>query len=414
MALLGRVRNEETRPRDARTLGITGTARGSSAARTISTARTSCGVRNRAPRALAAGSAAVLAALLTAGPAAAAPASAYGQWAATGQSGTLTVPVPGFPTAQLATTSTSVQIPSGASSFLNPATPFGAAFGSSQGKPYLVLRTAPGLARSTTVLDFAAPTPADGWGFALGDIDADLVQVSATGPSGDPVPIADLGFQSTFNYCTGAPLPSACAGSTATDRPVWDAGTGTLTGNVADTNGASGWFRPRVPIKTLTLQFAAQSGIPVYQLWVAAQASQTPPVQPTPPINLPTAPPVTPTIVGEGSPAVIVLPPAIDHREPVDIVTPPQHGTVTHLANGNLLYTPGPEYTGTDSFTYRGRSRSGATVTESVQLKVVATLATTGAGQTFPLLELGGGLLFAGIALATVAKLRTRGEGRRD
>lgn len=196
--------------------------------------------------------------------------SNYAQWSVSGGSGSMTIPIAGFPTASLNTTSSSTQVPSGSSAYLNASTPFGATYGSSQNQPYALLRTAPGTTPSTTTLTFATPPTAGSWGFALGDIDADLATLSATDANGQPVSIADLGFQSTFNYCQGKPLPSTCGGSTSTDQPTWDPALGTLTGNVADTNGASGWFRPSVALKTLTIKFSAQSGLPVYQLWVAA------------------------------------------------------------------------------------------------------------------------------------------------
>ena len=41
---------------------------------------------------------------------------------------------------------------------------------------------------------FDTPTPAGGWGFALGDIDSDLAVVSALDAEGEPVAAADLGF----------------------------------------------------------------------------------------------------------------------------------------------------------------------------------------------------------------------------
>lgn len=197
-------------------------------------------------------------------------ASNYAQWAVSGGTGSMTIPVLGFPSASVSTNSSSTQIGSGASAFLNASTPFGAQYGSSQNQPYALLRTASGIRTSTTTLTFATPPTAGSWGFALGDIDADLAQLSATGANGQPVPVTDLGFQSTFNFCQGTPLPSSCKGSTATDKPTWNPATGTLTGNVVDTNGASGWFRPTAALKTLTIKFSAQTGLPVYQLWAAA------------------------------------------------------------------------------------------------------------------------------------------------
>jgi hypothetical protein len=128
-----------------------------------------------------------------AGPAAAATGGAYGQWNFDGGSGSVTVPLPGFPPASVTTDSSSSSAPSGASAYLNDGTPFGA--------------------------------------------------------DGNPVPVTDLGFQSSFNYGQGSPSPPACGGQTGDDQPHWNPGTATLTGNVADTNGASGWFRPTVPIK---------------------------------------------------------------------------------------------------------------------------------------------------------------------
>ena len=110
---------------------------------------------------------------------------------------------------------------SGASTFLPASSDVGERYGQSQGRPYLNLRpyTANGSGvpgSSTTTYAFAAPTPASGWTFVLGDVDADQVTVTATGPDGTPVDPADLGFRSTFNYCgTGG-----CAAND--DVPRWD------------------------------------------------------------------------------------------------------------------------------------------------------------------------------------------------
>ncbi len=194
--------------------------------------------------------------------------SSYGEWA----TGSLTVPARGFPAATVTTTSSNTLIPSGASTYLNQDTPFGAEYGSSRNHNYIALRTAAGLQPSVTTLDFAHATPV-GWGFALGDVDADHVKVEATGADGAPLTAAQLGWQGTFNYCQGSPRPSTCTGSGPfTDLPHWDAATTTLIGsNTGDTSGASGWLRPTVPVKSLTLTFSVQSGIPIYQVWVATK-----------------------------------------------------------------------------------------------------------------------------------------------
>ena len=205
---------------------------------------------------------------------AAPPVGAYPDWTVAGASpawsGAATFAgVANFPVGSYTSDSSSVTSPTGASAFLNAATPFGARFGSSQGRPYLNVRTASGNAPSTTTITFADPTPASGWGFALGDVDADQVMVTATGADGAPLATAALGFTGTFNYCAASPVPSSCSGP-ATDAPVWDPSTSTLRGNVADTTGATGWFQPQAPVRSLTFVFSALSGAPIYQLWLAS------------------------------------------------------------------------------------------------------------------------------------------------
>lgn len=217
------------------------------------------------------------AAMLVAGApsAQAATTAEYAAWTAAGSSGSWTgagpVAAAGFPAATFTSTATSVQAPSGASTFLGPATPFGAVYGSSRNQPYLTIATAAGNAPSTTTLTFPQPTPAAGWGFALGDVDADAVQLHATGAGGLPVTAADLGWQGAFNYCAVSPKPGSCTGSGPfTDVPTWNPLTGTLTGSGSDTFGASGWFQPTVALRSITFTFSRQVGNPIFQLWLAA------------------------------------------------------------------------------------------------------------------------------------------------
>ena len=51
--------------------------------------------------------------------------------------------------------------------------------------------------------------------------------------------------------------------------------TGVLTGNAAaiDTDGASGWFQPTVPLSSLTFVFTWRAGFPVYQTWFATETA---------------------------------------------------------------------------------------------------------------------------------------------
>lgn len=183
----------------------------------------------------------------------------------------------GFPAASVVSDSRGgVGVISGDSTWLSTGTPVGQRYGSSRNQEYLNLRpradTPTGA--STTTYTFDSPTPASGWTFVLGDIDADQVQVAATDAAGRLLTAEQLGYRGGFNYCApGLPAKPSCTGS-ATDVPTWDPTARTLTGNAAalDTAGSAGWFEPSVPVSTLTLTFARRAGLPVYQTWFAALA----------------------------------------------------------------------------------------------------------------------------------------------
>jgi hypothetical protein len=196
--------------------------------------------------------------------------SAYAGWTLNAGAGTVAVPVSGFPAGQIVTDASGTSVPGGSSTYLGAQTPFGQVFGSSTGKQYAVIRPAAGNRPSTTTITFAQPTPATGWGFALGDVDADMVRIIATAADGSAVTPGMLGWQGAFNYCQNVPKPSSCGADPGIDVPTWNPTTGTLVGHVADTSGATGWFRPIVPLKSITLTFSVLSGIPIYQVWIAA------------------------------------------------------------------------------------------------------------------------------------------------
>lgn len=183
-----------------------------------------------------------------------------------------------FPDATFAVGPGSVSRASGTGTWLSRSTPFGGVFGSSRNLPYLVFSVP--RAGSSVTFTFESPTPVQsggaGWGFAIGDVDAENVRISATGPGG-PLSAADLGWQGddgAFNYCAVSPRPSACRAGSGDDLPNWSASTSTLRGNntspAPDTDGASGWFRPNVPVTSLTLTGEVIAGIPSFQFWIAA------------------------------------------------------------------------------------------------------------------------------------------------
>ncbi|RAG83197.1 hypothetical protein DN069_23465 [Streptacidiphilus pinicola] len=353
-------------------------------------------------------------------PAAAAVGSDYGHWSLSGGGGSITFPVRGFPDASFTTTSASPSTPSGASTYLNDATPFGAEFGSSKNHDYLLMRTARGGAPSVTTVTFDTPAPAGHWGFALGDIDADRVRIHAVDENGAEVSAADLGWQDSFNYCDSTPRPGSCTRGPFTDKPVWHEGRSTLVGHVVDTDGAAGWFKPTVALRSITFEFSVQSGIPVGQIWMAAHPGPEPSPSPTlsPSSSTPTsqAPPEKVDLPSGSTTAVIPVPPInglpVTH---VQVLKQPAHGTV-HVHDGMLVYhaEPGCPPRGADRLTYSAHNRKGQTATRKARIVYKAceppTLAETGAdAHTVVPLALGAaGLLTAGGALVLVSRRRSR------
>ncbi len=204
-------------------------------------------------------------------------------------SAVVTMPgVTGFPRATLSSdtaggSDTSVGPQTGASAWLGAWTPPGGLLGSSRDLPYISLRPAANSATSpsTSTYVFDRPTPADGWAFVLGDVDAELLDVTALDAEGEPVPLSALGFQSTFNYCQGSPRPSGCSPTKAQPLPDVDPATGRLSGpevdengdpipGWSDTDGASGWFRPTVSLSQITVTATWRTGFPTYQTWFGA------------------------------------------------------------------------------------------------------------------------------------------------
>lgn len=230
-----------------------------------------------------AGAIIVIAALVGAIPAAAATTTSWAGWQPlAGAPGAYTsaVQIAAKPAVTATVTSDSrggqVGVITGASTWLSEGTPVGAKYGSSLNQPYLNLRPKADNATSpsTTTYSFAAPTPASGWTFVLGDIDADAVRIHAVAADGHVLDATELGFRGGFNYCApGVVGKPSCTGDAA-DVPTWDAATLTLTGNAAaaDTSGAAGWFEPSTPIVSLSFVFTRRAGLPVYQTWFASLA----------------------------------------------------------------------------------------------------------------------------------------------
>ena len=176
-------------------------------------------------------------------------------------------------TANFTTNGSSVSVPSGSTAWLSAGTPFGSAYGSSQNRPYLSIGVPSATAKATTTYTFTTPPPAGSWGFALGDIDADYITITATAANGQALDVSGW-YRGVFNYCgASGTKPSTCSGEAGTDLPTWNAQTATLTGSGSDTKGASGWFQPTAQVKTLTFEFGALMGFPNYQTWFASDTA---------------------------------------------------------------------------------------------------------------------------------------------
>lgn len=237
--------------------------------------------------AIGAAAAVVSAGLVHAAPAQAAPSDGYPDWSISGGSGAFTGDLQfpaGFPEVTFASDSlaSATMIPSGASTWIPESTSFGAEFGSSRNQEYISLRPAGNRAGapSTTTYTFATPSPVGTWGFSLGDIDAEILGVTATDADGNPVSGEQLGLVETFNYCGQAGGPScdqdqAFALPTAT---VSDTGVSLEefgcpdSQDLCDTGGASAWFSPEVPLQTLSITSEWKSGFPSYQTWFSTRA----------------------------------------------------------------------------------------------------------------------------------------------
>ena len=87
--------------------------------------------------------------------------------------------------------------------------------------------------------------------------------------------------------------------------------------------------------------------------------------------NTPVANPVSVT-TAEDSPATVTFDAADDNGDPLtySVDTPPSHGTLSAVTNGQVTYTPNPNFSGADSFTYRASNgdltSAPATVTITV------------------------------------------------
>ena len=200
----------------------------------------------------------------------------YAAWVASGANADATFAKTVFPAVSAEVNPGSISAPSGASVWLTEGTAFGAVYGSSRNHPYLSVGLPGGKNEGSLTLTFADGTTPGTWGFALGDIDAEDVTITATSAKGSELDVSTW-FKDTFNYCNTSPKPTSCPAGTSTGEPTWNAETATLKGYADghDTSGDAAWFQPSKEVKTLTLTQKKISGFPSYQLWIAADEGMT-------------------------------------------------------------------------------------------------------------------------------------------
>ena len=200
----------------------------------------------------------------------------YAAWVASGANADATFAKTEFPAVSAEVNPGSISAPSGASVWLTEGTAFGAIYGSSRNHPYLSVGLPGGKNEGSLTLTFADGTTPGTWGFALGDIDAEDVTITATSAKGSELDVSAW-FKDAFNYCNTSPKPTSCPAGTSTGEPTWNAETATLKGYADghDTSGDAAWFQPSKEVKTLTLTQKKISGFPSYQLWIAADEGMT-------------------------------------------------------------------------------------------------------------------------------------------
>ena len=202
--------------------------------------------------------------------------ASYAAWVVSGANADATFANTVFPAVSAEVNPGSISAPSGASVWLTEGTAFGAVYGSSRNHPYLSVGLPGGKNEGSLTLTFAGANTPGTWGFALGDIDAEDVTITAKSASGFELDVSTW-FKDTFNYCNTSPKPTSCPAGTSTGEPTWNAETATLKGYADghDTSGDAAWFQPSKEVKTLTLTQKKISGFPSYQLWIAADEGMT-------------------------------------------------------------------------------------------------------------------------------------------
>ena len=133
---------------------------------------------------------------------------------------------------------------------------------------------------STITINFNNSTSIGNWAFAITDLDADQIQLSAFDANNNPVPNDVINYWLKELFDT-APL------NAGVNIPFWDASNAALVGSadadgiyntmtqigLPDEEAPGGWFEPNISIKQLTLTFSAMSAsnTPSCHIYIASR-----------------------------------------------------------------------------------------------------------------------------------------------
>jgi hypothetical protein len=340
-------------------------------------------------------------------------------------------PAVGGGTIAVTTTAANARVAeTGQQAFLGAQTGFGGLFGSSRYQSYLTIGLAPTVPPAThgadSVTTVTLPPLPVGWGFAVGDIDADMVTIGAVGPGG-ALTAAQLNPQDTsgtpkLNYCDNAsPKPSSCGtGTSFPDAPWWcpvpaaapcnpAAPPLTVVGNGVDTAGAYDWFVPTVSVTTLTLTYQWLRGVPSFQLWIVAPA---PAATISGQVELTTGAPAPPGTTlelehADGTPVRDLT----DAPLTVPVAADGSFTFPTEFGDYRLELDPPPGFQDADPAAFPLAFTASADTLDLGALALSAELAATGSDAR-PAFALAGGLLLLGACFTVVELLRRRRRAR--
>jgi len=169
--------------------------------------------------------------------------------------------------------------------FIESSTPFGSIFGSTRSNQNGGYLQVAGTPSTVLTITFSSPGPAGSLGFAISDVDADLVKVTAFDSDNSPLSAAQIIGTATevaFNYCgaTNAPTTPNCYFADNAVPSVTSSGNEVQVSRSSDPseNGSTAWFRPNVEVSRVV--FTQINGNLEY--WFAQSIDETPGTPGTP------------------------------------------------------------------------------------------------------------------------------------